>query len=215
VTLATPSAEPHFPRRGAAVLLHGFSRQPRHLRLLSETLNAAGVATVRPTLSAWDWSHGINNSGYLGEVARRLQRGLPSGPVVVVGHSAGAAAGAWIAAELREYGVDVRRLVMVDGVESPAGLIRRAWPRLASVDVVDVTAEPSRCNREGALVTWLQAQDRRVTITPVPGAGHGDIEGDESAIYRWACGDQSSPQTRAAVLTAVVNAALEGFTPVR
>ena len=172
---------------------------------------------MRPSLSAWDWNHGINNSGYLTQVAARLRGGLPAGPVVIVGHSAGAAAGAWIAAALLEAGTNVRRVVMVDGVESPAGLIRRAWPRLGRVDVVDVCGEPSRCNRDGALVGWLQAQDRPVTIVPIAGAGHGDIEGGSSAIYRWACGDTSSEETRAEVLAHVVSAVLIGLavTPVR
>lgn len=215
MTLATPHPIPGIPRRGAAVLLHGFSRGPRHLRVLSEALTAEGVATVRPTLSAWDWTHGINNSRYLSEVAERLRRGLPSGPVVVVGHSAGAAAGAWIAAELTQAGSDVRRVVMVDGVESPAGLIRRAWPRLEGSDVVDVCGEPSRCNRDGALVAWLEDQQRPSTIVRVPGAGHGDIEGEASPIYRWACGDTSSEEIRRHVLSEVVAAVMAGLTPDR
>jgi hypothetical protein len=183
--------------------------------VLSDALNMAGVATVRPALSAWDWTRGINNSSYLTTVASRLAQGLPSGPVVVVGHSAGAAAGAWIAGALIDDGVDVRRMVMVDGVESPAGLIRRAWPRLEAVDVVDITGEPSPCNRQGALVDWLAQQERPSVVIPIPGAGHGDIEVERSLVYRWACGDDSSDEVRAWVLATVVESVIGALTPGR
>ena len=215
MTPATSGAGPGIPRLGTAVLLHGFSRGPRHLHVLSESLSRAGVATVRPALSAWDWTKGINNARYLTKVAERIARGLPGGPVVVVGHSAGAAAGSWIAATLVDGGTDVRRIVMVDGVESPAGLIRRAWPRLEGVDIVDVCGEPSPCNRHGALVAWLQQQERPTQITQIPGSGHGDIEVDRSPIYRRACGDDSDEDTRALVLSTVVESVLEAFTPGR
>jgi len=200
------------PRLGCAVLLHGFSRGPRHLRVLSATLNSAGVATVRPALSAWDWSHGINNSRFLTRVAARIGAGLPAGPVVVFGHSAGAAAGAWIAADLLDSGVDVRRLVMADGVESPAGLVRRAWEGLQPIDVVDVVGDPSRCNRHGELADWLQRQDRPSIVVPISGGGHGDIEVERSLVYEWACGDDSSDAVRQVVLETVVTATIHGLT---
>ena len=203
---------PHIPRIGSAVLLHGFTRGPRDLRVLSSALTRHGIATVRPSLSAWDWLHGINNSRYLTTVAARISRGLPAGPVVVVGHSAGAAAGAWIAAELVARSVAVRRLVMVDGVESPAHLVRRAWPRLESVDIVDVCAPPSRCNRNGELADWLAAQDRAVRLLTVDGSGHGDIEVVPSPIYSWACGDDSTDETKQRVLHTVVDLSVEGLT---
>jgi pimeloyl-ACP methyl ester carboxylesterase len=215
VTPPSSTAQAHIARVGTAVLLHGFSRGPRHLRVLSLALNRAGVATVRPALSAWDWSHGINSTRYLDVVAARIRQGLPEGPVAVVGHSAGAAAGAWIAGALLDSGTDVRRIVMVDGVESPAGLIRRAWPRLASVDIIDVCGEPSRCNRDGQLEHWLRASGRDVTITFIEGSGHGDIEVDRSPVYRWACGDESTDETRLLVLNSVVDSVVEGLTRAR
>ena len=204
--------QPHIPRIGSAVLLHAFTRGPQHLRVLSSTLTRRGVATVRPSLSAWDWRHGINNSRYLTSVADRISRGLPGGPVVVVGHSAGAAAGAWIAAELLARAVPVRRLVMVDGVESPAHLIRRAWPRLEPVDIVDVCAPPSRCNREGELAAWLSSQERDARLVMIEGSGHGDIEVAPSAIYSWACGDDSTDETKQRVLHTVVDLVVDALT---
>jgi hypothetical protein len=209
---ATGHVHPHIPRIGSAVLVHGFSRGPQHLRVLSSTLTRRGVATVRPSLSAWDWLHGINNSRYLTSVAERISRGLPAGPVVVVGHSAGAAAGAWIAAELVSRSVPVRRLVMVDGVENPAQFVRRSWPRLGSVDIADVCGVPSRCNRQGELAHWLARQDREVRLVTIEGGGHGDIEVVPSAVYSWACGDTSTEETRRRVLDTVVDLAVDALT---
>lgn len=197
------------------MLLHGFSRAPRHLRVLSERLNGRGVATVRPALSAWIWRRSNNNAAYLGQVAERLARGLPDGPVVVAGHSAGAAAGAWMAAELAARGVDVRRLVLVDGVENPTHLIARAWPRLAEVDVVAVLASPSPCNRHGQLGQWLRAQPRDVRILDIADSGHGAIEGFASAVYARACDDRSTDQTRELVISTVVEEVCAGLTRVR
>ena len=75
-----------------------------------------------------------------------------------------------------------------------------------------MVGEPSRCNRDGELVSWLQGQDRAATIVPIPGGGHGDIEGEPAAIYRWGCGDATPEATRAAVLTEVVASVLGGLT---
>jgi pimeloyl-ACP methyl ester carboxylesterase len=210
-----PGSRPtaHIPRLGSAVLVHGFTRAPRHLRVLSERLNERGIATVRPALSAVDWWHGINNAQYLTVVADRLAGGLPAGPVAVVGHSAGAAAGAWIGARLLDRGVDVRRWVAVDGVESPARLIERAWPQLGAIEVRAVVAPPSRCNRQGQLSAWLDSQDGDIETILIDGSGHGDIEVIRSPIYRRACGDVSSDETRSVVLQTVVRLVEEGLTP--
>jgi hypothetical protein len=211
--VATTTAHPvvHMPRLGAAVLVHGFSRSPRHLHLLSERLTDEGVATVRPALSAFSWGRSNNNAAYLSKVAARLVAGLPEGPVVVVGHSAGAAAGAWIAAELVDRRVDVRRLVMVDGVESPTGLIRRSWPRLINLPVRALCAPPCPCNRHGRLADWLASAGGDVEVVTIEGSGHGDIEGVDAAIYRWACGDQSTEITRRVVMDSVVAWVREGL----
>jgi surfactin synthase thioesterase subunit len=171
------------------------------------------VATVRPALSALGWSHGINNADYLTKLATRLRYGLPVGPVAVVGHSAGAAAGSWLAAEFARAGLDVRALILVDGVESPAGLMRRAWPRLAGVPVRALCAPPSRCNREGQLEGWLANQEGDVQISVLPGMGHGDIEGVPSRVYAWACREESSPETRRLVIATVADWVVEAVTP--
>ena len=43
-------------------------------------------------------------------------------------------------------GCDIRGVVYVDGVESPTGLIRRAWPMIGGLRVRALCAPPSRCN---------------------------------------------------------------------
>jgi len=194
------------------VLVHGFTRAPRHLQVLSDALNRRGVATVRPPLSAFGWSHGINNAAYLTKVATRLRRGLPDGPLAVVGHSAGAAAGAWLAGEFEQAGMDVRALIMVDGVESPSALMRRAWPRLAGVPVRALCAPPSRCNREGLLEAWLSEQTGVVDCRVLPGMGHGDVEGAPARIYDWACKERSTPEMRCLVVDTVVDWVVESLT---
>lgn len=214
MTVATSRGAAGIPRVGSAVLMHGFTRGPQHLAALSDALTAHGVATVRPALSAWLWKRSNNNASHLADLAERLTRGLPDGPVAVVGHSAGAAAGAWLAAQLLDRQVDVTQVVFVDGVENPTHLIERAWPRLGAVGIAAVVAEPSRCNRDGQLARWLRQQDRPLTIVDIPGSGHGDIEMSPSAVYRYACGDASDEEIRQRVLDTVVRLTLEGLTAV-
>jgi pimeloyl-ACP methyl ester carboxylesterase len=162
------------------------------------------VDTVRPALGSLDWSRSTNNAAYLTRVARRLTPRLSGGPVALVGHSAGAAAASWMATELLDAGADVRGLVYVDGVESPTRLIERSWPRLAGLPVRAACAPPSRCNRQGRLAEWLSSAPGDVECVVIEGAGHGDVEGPTSAVYRYACGDESSDQARAALLGLVV-----------
>jgi pimeloyl-ACP methyl ester carboxylesterase len=204
-------ADPPGTAIGTVVLLHGFTRSPAHLDLLSSTCVAAGARTLRPALGSLWWPTSTNNAAHLDRVGESLHQQLASGPVVVVGHSAGAAAGAWLAAGLLAGGAAVPVLVMVDGVESPSGLIRRAWPRLAGVSVRAVCAPPSRCNRQGALASWLAAQGGDVEVETIEGSGHGDIEGPSQAIYRWACGDDAAQPAREQVHSAVMARVVSGL----
>jgi len=125
-------------------------------------------------------------------IARHITRTCSGAPVVVVGHSAGAAAGCFLALTLRSE-CDVRGLVMVDGVDSPNWLIRRYLPNLQSMRVSAVFADASPCNRNGKL-------EREIVGLPwvhsvhVPGAGHGDFEGHGLAIYIRVCGDRSTAE---------------------
>ena len=208
---ATLEEEPDGPPRGTALLLHGFTRSPEDLADLSAGCLALGARTLRPGLGALWWPTSTNNAGFLTRVADDVAGRVADGPVVVVGHSAGASAGAWVAARLRQRGVEVTTLVLVDGVESPTHLIERAWPGLSGVRVLAACAPPSRCNRGGALARWLAGRVAPDHVVVVPDAGHGDIEGPSRAVYRWACGDDPRRPAGTAVLDIVLGWVGEGL----
>lgn len=192
------------PARGGAsgppvvVLLHGFTREPRHLSGLAEACGQHGWTTVRPALAPPWLPVLMNSAGHLNRVADRLDARLADRAVIVVGHSAGAAAGAWLAARWAGRGREVRGLVLVDGNDSPNHLLERAWPGLEGVPVRAVLAPPGPCNRDGRLELFL-AEHRPGVAVVVPGSGHGDIEGSPSAVYRWACRDDSDAAVRSLV----------------
>lgn len=185
------------------VAVHGFTRGPQHLEILARACNDQGWACVRPA-AAPRWAPVLMNAAsLLSRIATRLAPRLEDRPVVVVGHSAGAAAGSWITADLLDAGVDVRGIVMVDGNDSPNHLILRAMPRLGALPIRGVLAPPSPCNRHGRLQAYLD-EHRPGSTTVIPGSGHGDIEMEPSSVYRRACGDDSSLETRHLVLAAVI-----------
>lgn len=184
--------------------LHGFTRGPQHLSAFSEACLRAGWNCLRPLVAPRWLPILVNDRGHLARVAERLAAsGRLFGPVVVVGHSAGAAAGSWMTPVLERAGVDVRGLVFVDGNDSPNHLIQRAWPELHGLPIRAVQAPPSPCNRGGRLAAFLSAH-RPGSVTVIPGAGHGDIEMHRGAIYRRVCGDISEPNVWAQVQHAVL-----------
>lgn len=164
-----------------------------------------GWSTVRPALAPSWLPVLMNSSRHLDRIGDRLQARLSGRTVVVAGHSAGAAAGAWLAARWVAQGLPVAGLVLVDGNDSPTGLLARAWPGLEDVPVRAVLAPPSPCNRDGRLERFL-AEHRPGAAIVVPDSGHGDIEGSPSAVYRWACGDDTSADVRTIVLAEVLEA---------
>lgn len=196
--------------RGTVVLLHGFGRSPTALADLAERLAIKGAKVVGPHLSAWWWPTCTNNTRHLTRVAVDLAGAALPRPVVVVGHSAGGAAGAWIAAELTARGVDVAALILVDAVDSPVRSIRRSWPRLRGVPVTALCGPPSPCNRRGALEGWLLQREAdpqwTIDVVRVEGMGHGDIEGAGIGVYRRWCGDDPDAPARAALLSLVEDA---------
>jgi pimeloyl-ACP methyl ester carboxylesterase len=200
---------------GTAVVLHGFTRSPHDLGVLAARCEELGARSLRPALGSLWWPSSTTNSRHLDVVVERLAPMCADGPVAVIGHSAGGAAGAWIAAGLAGIGLSVRGLVLVDAVESPTGLIRRAWPRLAGIRVRAACAPPSRCNRDGALAAWLGEQRGDVAVVEVPGSGHGDIEDAAGAVYRWACGDDPARPAAPRLLGLTVDWAAEALTPGR
>jgi pimeloyl-ACP methyl ester carboxylesterase len=186
--------------------LHGFTRGPRHLAAFSEACQRRGWACVRPAVAPRLLPVLMNDRRHLDRVARRLvESGRLVGPVVIVGHSAGAAAGTWMAPRLIDAGVDVRGLVYVDGNDSPNHLIERAWSEVVNIPIRAVMAPPSPCNRKGQLTQFLEER-RPGSVEVIPGAGHGDIEMTGASIYRRACGDCSGVAEWKAVQTAVLAA---------
>jgi pimeloyl-ACP methyl ester carboxylesterase len=125
--------------------------------------------------------------------------------VVLVGHSAGAAAACQLALFLRNSSIPLLGIVLVDGTDSPNKLIESALPDLRSVPIWGVLAPPNPCNRQGALENLL-AQNRPGHYEVIAGSGHGDIEMDDSRIYRRACRDASTPLIRQLVLEHTVTA---------
>lgn len=188
------------------VALHGFTRAPRHLASFSEACQRRGWDCVRPAVAPRLLPVLMNSRGHLDQLADRLiESGRLVGPVVIIGHSAGAAAGTWMAPRLVDGGVDVRGLVYVDGNDSPNHLIQKAWPAVEYLSIHAVMAPPSPCNRDGQLTKWLESR-RPGSVEVIPGAGHGDIEMLGAAVYRRACKDTSGPQEWRTVQLAVLNA---------
>lgn len=193
------------------IALHGFTRGPQHLSALADACSSRGWSCIRPQVAPRWLSVQMNSRRHLDGLAAELARASAGQPVVIAGHSAGAAAGSWIAMRLLEAGIDLRGLVYIDGNDSPNHLLEKAWPSLEAVPIRAVLAPPSPCNRQGRLAVYLDVH-RPGSYVVIPGSGHGDIEIHESAVYRRACGDDSSPQTKASVLAAVIDA-IAGLVP--
>jgi len=171
------------------IAVHGFTRGPQHLAAFGEACQRNGWSCVRPSVAARWMPVLMNDRRHLGQVARRLvATGRLIGPTVIVGHSAGAASGTWMAPSLLDAGVDVRGLVFVDGNDSPNHLISKAWSAVDSLPIRAVMSPPSPCNRDGQLTRFLEAH-RPGSVAVIPGAGHGDIEMQGAAIYRRVCKD--------------------------
>lgn len=196
---------------GTVVLLHGFSRSPRDLADIAAMCRSLGADVVAPRLSAWWWPTSTNNTRHLTRFARQLAAEA-SGPIVVIGHSAGGAAGAWITSTLVRAGAKVSMLVLVDAVESPVRSIARSWSVLEHVAITAIIGAPSPCNRNGAFRRWLSEQphDRvpDLEVIELPGMGHGDIEGAGIGLYVRLCGDDPAAPSRAPLL-AIVRQAVE------
>ena len=186
------------------IALPGFTRGPRNLQRLSDACVASGFACVRPVIAPRWFPIAYMHRARLRGIAQRLAEDCRE-PVVIAGHSAGAAAGCFLAVCLRDRGVDVRGVVLIDGVDSPNHLIAKNLPGLADVRIAAVLSPPSPCNRQGALGRFLESYPH-VRVVTVAGAGHGDIEGAGIGIYARACKDASRPQTADEVLHHVVQA---------
>ena len=185
--------------------LHGFTRAPHHLDALAIACAEQGWSCLRPELAPRWAPIMMNSTLHLNAISRRIAPRLQDEPVTIVGHSAGAAAGAWLATQLIQQQVNINGIVMVDGNDSPNHLIEKAWPLLQDTTIRAVLAPPSPCNRQGMLQKFLD-ENRPGITTVIPGSGHGDIEVLPSQMYRRVCGDNSTSETKQRVLNAVLSA---------
>lgn len=194
--------------RGWIWVQHGFSRSARHMAGVAELLSAQGYVTVAPdiaTLRPWRSMHDVTwLTSVATTIARALEvglldaRGIPTaGPMIGVGHSAGAAivahaamvlgsihrgggSGASADADPATHGsrvvipIDVAGLALLDPVDSVGRLFARALPSLDAVPIESMTCRPSRCNRHGVLGDELVRAGR--LVVPHPDLNHGDPE---------------------------------------
>ena len=187
------------------IALPGFTRGPEHLARLASACERQGLDCIRPSLAP-RWMPVLYMApARLRRLAGRLMAQAAGRPIVVAGHSAGAAAGCALAADLRSLGADVRGVVLIDGVDSPNHLMAHRLPDLIDLRIAAVLAPPSPCNRHSQLKSFL-TRHPSVLVEVVPGAGHGDIEGAGGAVYRRMCGDTSDEGTADLVLARVMAA---------
>jgi len=182
-----------------AIVLHGFTRRGGKLGELSENLAQHGISTIRPDLGSLNWFRSVNSDHYLDRVAVRLRELTPPG-TVIVGHSAGAAAAAYLAPRLN----DCAGIVMVDGVENPTHHIEKNWSAIEGLPLVAICAPPNPCNRHGLLARQLHEWNFTGVGGVVQGAGHGDVEDGNPVVYRLVCGSSSSAATKELVRNLVV-----------
>jgi pimeloyl-ACP methyl ester carboxylesterase len=181
-----------------------------------------GLRTYRPAISSFG-RRGINSGAAVRDLADLVAElpGLKTYPgIVLAGHSAGAAVAAEMSGRLASLGIRIAGLIFIDGVDNRAAMVRHmvedgavpSWPRVLLVD-----AEPSRCNRRGALSRMLLERVPAVGGWRVHGAGHGDVERwvpggpgvpagpglaartRPALAYRLACGDESRIDVAATV----------------
>lgn len=194
------------------LLWHGFMRSPRNLAPFINQLTSAGFIVRAPHARG---PIAMNSPA----TARRAARVFMDGDgasvesIIIVTHSAGAALGAWTALALRP--IHVRGIVLADGTDNLVRGFARCLPQLCGVPIHLIDADPSPCNRFGALSSQVRATHQPVHQVHVVGAGHGDIEREvgadwergPSAVYARVCGDRSpdvvAAQFQAAVLAAV------------
>lgn len=187
----------------AVVVLPGFTRQASDLGLFVQDVQTAGFPCTAISLAPKYFPIMYMNRRHLRSIAARIASGCAEHQIVLVGHSAGAAAATYVATVLRDCGVQVKGLVYADGVDSPNRLITKYLGNLEDVRVSAVLAPPSSCNRQGSLEHLLMSHPR-VEVNVIEGAGHGDIEGAGIQVYRRFCADTSSEDIAQAFRQALV-----------
>lgn len=186
------------------VVLPAFTRSASHVSLFTRQVAEAGFHAIAIDLAPRFLPIAYMYKRHLRRIAAKFSTSNQGAEVVLVGHSAGAAAASFLALAMQSEGVHVKGVVFADGVDSPNHLIRESLKKLEGMKVAAVLAPPSPCNRQGSLEHFL-VDYPWVRVTTVPGAGHGDIEGAGIPIYRRFCADNSSPQAAARFRQILIN----------
>ena len=191
-----------------AIVFPAFTRSARDLSGFVAKLTNVGFDARAITLAPRALPTLYCYRRHLRAVANSICEANPDRPIIMMGHSAGAAAATYVAQQLMSLGGDIRGVVLIDGVDSPNHLIAKSLPRLDRVNIGAVLASPSPCNRQGLLGRYLAAYPQ-VRVIQVPGAGHGDIEGGTSSVYRRVCGDVQNPEAVSQFQNTVIDMARE------
>lgn len=191
-----------------AIVFPAFTRCAADLRGFTDELRNYGFEASAVTLAPKVFPVLYCVKSHLDSVADAIAEKYAHRSVVLLGHSAGAAAAVYVASVLRQGLVQIRGVVLIDGVDSPNRLIAKSLPLLEGCSIGAVLAPPSPCNRRGALQKFLTGFPR-AHVAVIPGAGHGDIEGGDKKIYRLACGDRSDARAAENFTAAVISMALE------
>ncbi|MBL8330413.1 MAG: alpha/beta fold hydrolase [Rubrivivax sp.] len=177
------------PPRGAAILLHGFTRSRSTLGGHAQALAEAGVLALTPdTPTSFDF---VRNAQALKSLVAQLREGGPFGPplarVVLIGFSAGGLS-TLLAADapgvVGYVGLDPFDRTRPDGemalgLQQAAGLKTEAWL---------LRAPPSRCNAQAVAAPWATRLPALRHDEVIEGASHCDFESPSDWICSLACG---------------------------
>lgn len=197
--------------RGAAVLVHGFTRNRTTLGSHAAALAAVGVLALTPDLpSTFDFRR---NARGLGELVALLRAGGDTGPpverIVLVGFSAGALSSLLAAGStgvVGYVGLDPFDRTTAEG----AALGRDFAPTLA-IEAILLRAPASRCNAQSVAAPWGRLLRGLVMDRVIEGASHCDFESPSDWLCSLACG--APDPARQAVVRETLLAAVERWLP--
>jgi pimeloyl-ACP methyl ester carboxylesterase len=193
------------------LLMHGFARGPSVLDEFTAALVAAGSRVVRPHIRSFGRRRGMTDPDFLGAAARAAMAQVdPTRPTVVIGHSAGGACAAHVAAELHRAGHPVLGVVLVDPNESLTPMLVPGVEylgRLGAEAIRVAAAEPGRCNRKGLGPQTVASLAPGFVGVRIVGGTHCEIEGTAAdLVCKAACGGASDPER-----TSMLHALLVGW----
>lgn len=154
---------PHAEPKGLVYVQHGFLGSKSQMSDVALSLSNAGYLVLVPTLSSFSPTCGVRSEGLLtnladaftdGRVRQSYQQAygtserLPTRGAVV-GHSIGAAAVTFVAAQPSLEGL-VGLVVHLDAVETPNGLLHAALRESSDLRILQLTAPASPLNADNS-----------------------------------------------------------------